>query len=112
MGNKYTRLKPPDVYEDPDAINYQLQMDQIDKLMKLRRNKRIKDLRHDESMYIQITSIFALIHCGKIVISDKLKNSASFKRLENSVENKKLMDPRDVVYFLTYYKNETSLGTE
>ena len=105
MGNKYGRLKTPQLYEDPEVVDYQLQMAEIDKLLKLRRNKKIKDLYHNESIYIQITSLFALIHCGKIVISDKLRQSESFKRLENNVQNRMLMHPRDVVYFLTYYKN-------
>ena len=70
--------------------------------------KKIRNYFYDEAINIQVTSIIALIHCGKITISDTLKESESFKRLENNVENRMLMHPRDIIYFLTFYKKKSS----
>lgn len=106
MGNKYAKLQNPPLYEDPSKINYQLHIEEIDKLLKQRSKKKIRNYFYDESINIQVTSIIALIHCGKITISDTLKESESFKRLENNIENRMLMHPRDIIYFLTFYKNE------
>ena len=106
MGNKYAKFENPPIYEDPLKTNYQLQIEEIDKLLKQRNKKRIRNYFYDEAINIQVTSIIALIHCGKITISDTLRESENFKRLENNVENRMLMHPRDIIYFLTFYKNE------